>query len=143
MVDRSWEGKRTDLVEVTVTEEMIKDLAEALNDETPLFYLNGEAKAKGFSNIPAPITMPFLFWQFVKVPWLDNISPLIHGEQSFSYQEPLIAGKTYHCSVFLKKVVIKGNKQFLYHDLDVFDGDQKIAESSSTFILFLKEGDTV
>jgi hypothetical protein len=141
MVDRSWEGSRTDFVEVTVTEEMVKNLAEALNDKTAIFYSSEEAKMEGFSNIPAPITMPFLFWKFVHVPWLNNVGPLIHGEQAFSYQEPIFAGKTYRCSVYLKKVLIKGNKQFLYHDLDVFDGERKIAECSSTFILLLREGD--
>ncbi|WP_408011730.1 MaoC family dehydratase N-terminal domain-containing protein [Pseudalkalibacillus sp. A8] len=57
-----------------------------------------------------PTTYPIVFWQKAELPWLKNISYLVHGEQSFSYEEMILTDHTYYGEIKLVGVTEKEGK---------------------------------
>lgn len=76
-----------------LTVEAIRDYGDSI--EAPLPKLAGQL-------IASP-TMPITFWHTDEVPWLPKEKPLIHGQQSFSYEAPLKAGDLLACELTLMK----------------------------------------
>ncbi|MCP8967691.1 MaoC family dehydratase N-terminal domain-containing protein [Ectobacillus ponti] len=109
---------KTEPVQITLTQEMMDSLNAALGTEG------------------LPPTLPFLFWKLIEVPWLQHAGPIIHGEQSFIYRQPLQLNQTYTVVISLTASREKGNRRFLYHELEVRDTDGCVAAiCSSTFIV--------
>ncbi|MBM7703585.1 FAS1-like dehydratase domain-containing protein [Metabacillus iocasae] len=115
------EGKKSEVVNVTVTEEMVKDYLKAIGADSESLYI--------------PVTMPFIFWHKLDTPWLHNVGTLVHGEQSFVTHQPLAIGQTYQCQVRVNRARTKGSMQFLEHVLEVKSDEQLICESISTIIV--------
>ncbi|WP_110113101.1 MaoC family dehydratase N-terminal domain-containing protein [Bacillus sp. CGMCC 1.16541] len=115
------EGRRSEVVDITVTEQMVRDYLEVIGADMEQLHI--------------PVTMPFIFWHKLETPWLHNAGTLVHGEQAFMTHVPLSIGSTYQCHVEVKRARTKGSMQFLEHVLEVKDGDQLMCESISTIIV--------
>ncbi|WEG10813.1 MaoC family dehydratase N-terminal domain-containing protein [Pullulanibacillus sp. KACC 23026] len=90
-------GKRSNKVKNTVERGAVKKFAEAIGDPHPLF-VDEEAgiRSKYGVNI-APPTFPrtFDYGVIEEMPLPEK--GLIHGEQSFHYEQPLLVGETIYC----------------------------------------------
>ncbi len=95
-----------------VTDSEAMKFAEVIQD-MPL------AKKGGQSVVPA--TYPIVYWQKVELPWLKDIGPLVHGEQSFCYKEPVLTDHTYYAEIRLVDIREKTGKSgkivWLIHEM--------------------------
>ncbi len=95
-----------------VTESEAMKFAVAIHD-IPL------AKKDGQFIVPA--TYPIVYWQKVELPWLKDIGPLVHGEQSFHYKVPLLTDHSYYAKIKLveirEKTGTSGKIVWLVHEM--------------------------
>jgi acyl dehydratase len=90
-------GKRSEKVINAVERGAVKKFAEAIGDPHPI-YVDREYGAKThYQNNIAPPTFPRVFdygtIEALKLP----AAGLIHGEQVFEYERPLVVGEEVHC----------------------------------------------
>ncbi|MFC0562173.1 FAS1-like dehydratase domain-containing protein [Halalkalibacter alkalisediminis] len=139
MIDEIWDGSFTKPIKITVTREMIAAYAKSIDIDSEIYVDIEFAKKAGYDNIPAPPTMPIIFWQYFDVPWLQDAGPLIHRKQRFLNVEPLLASRTYVCSIQLLNVKKKQNKhgmmQLSNHKLIVSYNDCIHATAITTLII--------
>ncbi|WP_017380708.1 FAS1-like dehydratase domain-containing protein [Paenisporosarcina sp. TG-14] len=136
----SYEGFTTTPFKVAVTREMIADYARSIEETESLFFNYKEAINKGYADIPAPPCMPMIFWQYIKVPWMNGGDSFIHKYQSINYSEPVMAGQTYTCMITLKSV--KSKRSFLILDNELVGENERgkvIFTSNSTLIGEMKK----
>jgi acyl dehydratase len=111
VVDASIVGKTAGRTRVTVERGPLANFARAVHDDDPVYRDPAAAAEAGFAAIPAPPTFPFVMehWgRFAEAqpeekvavhPISEAFGPLLakggiilHGEQSFEYQRPVLAG---------------------------------------------------
>lgn len=103
MLDQSYIGKKLPTIRYQVDASKIRELADALGDDNPLFHDLAAAQAAGFSNIIAPLTFPtlFRFWGGAAVgsetrSLLEqmgaNVLRILHGEEEYENFSPLQPG---------------------------------------------------
>jgi acyl dehydratase len=104
-------GKPTGTTVVTVERGQLALFAAAVKDQSPIYRDPRAADEAGLAGIPAPPTYPFVMGNFGVFPELqgegapsDNpmaevLGPLmakggiiLHGEQEFTYERPVVAG---------------------------------------------------
>jgi|SRR5690625_1495357 len=128
-------GQSTKSIPITVSRAAVRDYCDAVWEENPMYRNIQAAKEAGYPDLPLPATYPALFWQKVEVPWLQNVGPLVQTSQTFTYHEPLLANRTYSCSIVLDQVRAFGKKQLLFHTLYVKKEDCLIATSETTLMI--------
>lgn len=110
-------GKRSNKVRNTVERGAVKKFADSIGDRHPL-YLDEEAgKNSRYKNNIAPPTFPRVFEYGVieglKLPGKG----LIHGEQTYHYERPLLVGEEINCysevSSYFEKTGSSGSMAFL------------------------------
>jgi acyl dehydratase len=76
-------------------------LAAALGEAAPIYHDLGAAQAAGLADLPAPPTMATCFGLWANEALLAELAAigaplpcLLHGEQSYAYYAPLLAGDT-------------------------------------------------
>jgi len=76
----------------------IRDFADAIGDPSPVFRDVAAAQAAGYPDVIAPPTFPIVITaaagnRAATDPELGvNYAMVVHGEQSFSYVRPMVAG---------------------------------------------------
>lgn len=135
----SFIGKKTETVSIIIPRNIVREYAETVGLSLDIYTDVEKAREAGYPDLVLPATYPVLFWRYVKIPWLDLNLPLIHGKQSFSYNEPLVANQTYDCFIQLTDVSEKekGNflLQFLTHRLVITKNGDEAATATSVLIL--------
>jgi acyl dehydratase len=111
-VDKSVIGTTTGKSKVVIERGPLSIFARSVKDENPIYHDLTAAKAAGFSDIPAPPTYAFsgmTFWgTFPEIqpedtsgmnvmaevmgPLMANGGLILHGEESFEYHRPVVAG---------------------------------------------------
>ncbi|WP_319445507.1 MULTISPECIES: MaoC family dehydratase N-terminal domain-containing protein [unclassified Mycobacterium] len=97
-VDQSVIGKEFPPLTMTVDAGRLRFFAKAIGETNPVFTDLETAKAAGHRDLPVPPT--FLFGIELESPdafaWLADIGVdlrrVLHGEQSFTYHSPAVAG---------------------------------------------------
>src|SRR3981189_2629165 len=97
-VDQSVIGKELPPVTMTVDAGRLRFFAKAIGETNPIFPAPAAPKAAGHRDLPVPPT--FLFGIELESPdsfaWLADIGVdlrrVLHGEQSFTYHSPAVAG---------------------------------------------------
>ncbi len=131
-------GKRSNKVRNTVERGAVKKFAEAIGDLHPIFVDEEYGKKSRYQNNIAPPTFPRVFdygiIEGLKLP----AKGLIHGEQNYHYERPLIVGEEIQCysevKSYFEKTGSTGNMAFLSikqygEDLDghlIFSSEQVI-----------------
>jgi acyl dehydratase len=95
---KEWIGWESQAFEVTLTRRGIREFAKATYHEDSMFESAVDARADGFSDIPAAVTF------FGSVLFVDFDTPesdlsfatenALHGEQSFEFKRVQVAGQT-------------------------------------------------
>ena len=111
-VDASVIGRTTSRFRVVVERGPVTNFATAVADKSPVYRDPAAASAAGFEGIPAPPTFPFAARSWGAYPELQaDLEPvesdpvgevlgtlmangglILHGEQSFEYQRPIVVG---------------------------------------------------
>jgi len=98
MLDRSFIGLETAPRSVEVEKGQLKAFAGATGEKNPIYFNEAAAKAAGHPALPAPPT--FLFCLGLLAPEPESViaklgvdmGKVLHGEQSFTYGQPIHAG---------------------------------------------------
>jgi acyl dehydratase len=101
-IDQSAVGLTTAPQEYEVEKGAIRRFAEAIGDPNPLFRDEAYARARGYASVIAPPTFPTTF----RAPLPIAIDPahILHGEQSYTFTRPIVAGDVIHCATRITKV---------------------------------------
>jgi acyl dehydratase len=133
-------GKRSTKVKNVVERGAVKKFAEAIGDLHPIYFDEETGRNSRFQNNIAPPTFPRTFdygaIEGLKLPEKG----LIHGEQTFHYERPLLVGEEIVCYSEVKKYFEKkgnfGEMGFLI--LESFGEDlagNTIFSSTSTIVI--------
>ena len=117
-VDESLIGKPLAPRTIVLERGPVTNFAKAVKDENPIYQDPRKAKEAGFKNIPVPPTFGFAWANWGQYPELQpegantGENPImqvigglmktggliLHGEQSFTYHQPLVVGETLHAT---------------------------------------------
>ncbi|KAB7707814.1 MaoC family dehydratase [Bacillus aerolatus] len=100
-------GKRSEKVKNIVERGAVKKFAEAIGDFHPIYTDEETGKQSRHKENLAPPTFPITFdYGIIADLHLPN-KGLIHGEQTFHYERPLLAGEEVYCWTEVKNYVEK------------------------------------
>lgn len=133
-------GKQSNKVKNVVERGAVKNFAESIGDLHPIYFDEEVGKQSRYRNNIAPPTFPRVFdYGVIEGLHLPN-KGLIHGEQSFHYERPLMVGEKVYCFSVVKSYAEKkgnfGNMGFLV--LESFGEDEDgetIFSSTSTIVI--------
>jgi acyl dehydratase len=133
-------GKRSNKVKNTVERGAVKKFAEAIGDLHPIYFDEETGKNSRFKTNIAPPTFSRVFdYGVIKGLSLPN-KGLIHGEQTYHFERPLLVGEDVYCyseiTDYFEKAGTHGEMGFLI--LQSFGEDQSgtvIFSSKSTVII--------
>jgi acyl dehydratase len=87
-------GQQTASQSGEITAEAISQFADAVGDSNPVFRDEAAARASGYSGIPAQPTFITRFHISFGEAGLDpEHTQVLHGEQEYEYERPLVAGE--------------------------------------------------
>jgi len=100
MLDRNAIGRASPPTLNEVEKGSIRRFAEALGDYNPVYYDEDYARASGYPTIVAPPTFPASFHSAADLRELlgVGIKSLLHAEQAFEYERPILAGDRIYVS---------------------------------------------
>lgn len=95
-------GKSSNKVLNIVDRERVKQFANAIDDEHPIYIDTETGKKSRYGENIAPPTYPRVF-DYGKVEGLElPTKGLIHGEQIYHYERPLLIGEEVYCYTKVK-----------------------------------------
>jgi hypothetical protein len=118
---KQYEGTETQSVSITVTQELLNKYLQATNRSST-------------DSHSIPPAFPMIFYQFIKVPWLEQQS-FIHKEQMFLYEHPILLGETLQCTVSLISVENRRRFLVLHQELIGKNEENKIVFSAKSILL--------
>jgi acyl dehydratase len=94
MLDKNAVGRASPPTLNEVEKGAIRRFAEAIGDFNPVYYDEEYARAAGYPTVVAPPTFPACFHSAADLRELlgVGIKSLLHAEQSFDYERPILAG---------------------------------------------------
>jgi acyl dehydratase len=108
-----------------VGREKIREFARAIGATDPLHLDPEAARAAGYVDVVAPPTFPVVITmaasrQIVEDPELGvDYSRVVHGDQRFAYQRPVVAGDELICVNTVEAIMSRGGHDFLTTRTDV------------------------
>jgi acyl dehydratase len=122
-------GKAYDKVDYTVERDKVNEFAAAIGEDDPIYRDPDSAKAAGFAEQVAPptfITVIQLMTSGQVV--LDqelglDYSRVVHGEQAYRYERPLVVGDHIVATPTLASIVTKKSNEFLTITSEVHDAE--------------------
>ncbi|RFS86123.1 MaoC family dehydratase [Actinomadura spongiicola] len=112
-----------------VSRVKIREFADAIGDDNPIYRDQEAAKAAGHPDVIAPPTFPIvvsLLSPALEDPGLGlNFSMVVHGEQRFEYTRPLRAGDVITCVTTITEIKsLAGNeKMSVETDIKTVEGE--------------------
>jgi acyl dehydratase len=134
-------GKSYDVVDYTIERDAVNRFVDAIGEQDPIYRDAEAAKAAGYSEQVAPptfITVIQLMTSGQVV--LDqelglDYSRVVHGEQSYRYERPLVVGEQIKATPRLASIETKRSNEFLTIESEVHDGaGQLVLTARSTLI---------
>lgn len=121
-----------------VGREKIREFAEAIGDPNPVYHDLAVARALGHADLPAPPTFPFVItMRALNAAMFDpalglDYARVVHGEQSYTYVRPLLAGDEVVVDAVIESIDSAGRNEFLTLRADVrtVDGEAIVTTRS-------------
>jgi acyl dehydratase len=122
-----------------VGREKIREFAEAIGDDNPVYFDPEAAQALGYPDVIAPPTFPIVITmraaaQILTDPDLGlDYSKVVHGEQSFRYSRPVQAGDVLQVSVSVEGIRAAAGNDLLTTRAEVttVDGEHVVTALST------------
>jgi len=117
-VDTSAKGKTFPSHEYEVGKEKIREYAEAVGEDNPVYFEREAAHAAGFRDVPAPPVFAVVYSRGALVQALFDpevgidFSMLVHGGQEFVWGETVCVGDTITTTIEVKDIYEKGGMGF-------------------------------
>lgn len=118
-VDKKYIGKKYPPYVYEVGKEKIKEYAQAIGDNNPLFNDDAKAAAGPYGGIIAPPTFAIVYAKGPAGACLFdnelalNLAMLVHGEQEFEFGEIVRPGDVITTDGFIEDIVDKKGKDFV------------------------------
>ena len=102
-----------------VSRVKIREFADAIGDDNPVYRDREAAKAAGHPGVVAPPTFPIVFTMGGAGPALTDpelgidLAMVVHGEQRFEYRRPLHAGDSVVCESTITDIRAAGRNELL------------------------------
>ncbi|MDA5108363.1 MaoC family dehydratase N-terminal domain-containing protein [Brevibacillus thermoruber] len=96
LIDPSVVGSTSEPQLVEVEKGAIRAFARAIGDDNPLYSDEAFAREQGYASLVAPPTFPTTF----RIPNPNirlELSRVLHGEQEYAYERPIVAGDVLRC----------------------------------------------
>jgi acyl dehydratase len=122
-----------------VGREKIREFAEAVGDDNPVYSDPAAAQELGYPDVIAPPTFPIVMTMkaasaIITDPDLGlDYSKVVHGEQSFSYSRPVQAGDVLQVTVSVESIRSAAGNDLLTSRADVttLDGEHVVTAYST------------
>jgi acyl dehydratase len=117
-VDDKATGKAYPPFEYEVGKEKIREYADAVGEDNPIYFDRAKAKKAGFRDIPAPPMFAVVYSAGSVGPVLldpevgVDFAMLVHGAQEFVWGEPVCAGDTVTTETSVKDISERGGMGF-------------------------------
>ncbi|GMA63758.1 MaoC family dehydratase N-terminal domain-containing protein [Alicyclobacillus fastidiosus] len=139
LIDKNVIGRTGEARAIEIEKGAIRKFVEAIGDKNPLYCDEAYAQANGYASLVAPPTFPTTF----RLPLPDvhfELSRVLHGEQEYTYERPIVAGDVLRCSSRVADVYERsgklGNMTFLVTEIIGEDvGGHLVFSGRSTIIL--------
>jgi acyl dehydratase len=101
-----------------VGKEKIREYAQAVGEEHPIYFDRNQARERGFRDIPAPPMFAVVYSAGAVGPAvLDpevgiNFAMMVHGQQEFVWGEPVCSGDTITTEASVKDIHERGGMGF-------------------------------
>ena len=133
-VETQAKGKTYPPYEYEVGREKIREYAQAVGEDNPVYYDRDAARAAGFRDVPASPMFAVVYAMGSVGP--DIVDPevgidfamMVHGGQEFVWGEPVCAGDTISIRTSVKDIFEKDGKGFyVFESLSTNqDGDEVV-----------------
>lgn len=97
LMDPSVIGSQSEPRLVEVEKGAIRVFANAIGDSNPLYLDEVFAKEQGFASLVAPPTFPTTFRLPPNPKVKFELARVLHGEQEYAYERPIVAGDVLRC----------------------------------------------
>jgi acyl dehydratase len=141
-VETQAKGKTYPPYEYEVGKEKIREYAQAVGEDDPVYYDREEARAAGFRDIPAPPMFAVVYAMGSVGPGiLDpevgiDFAMMVHGGQEFVWGEPVCAGDTISTRTSVKDIFEKDGKGFyVFESLSTNQHGQEVVRGTWTNIV--------
>lgn len=124
-IDRALIGSSVAPFSVEVEKGAIRRFAEAIGENTEIYFDEAFARSLGYLGLVAPPTFPTTFRPPAKPAWIRGLDEgrFLAGEQGFRYRRPILAGDRLQCELRLTDVQdkrsSKGDMELIVQDLIV------------------------
>ncbi|MGM9927754.1 MAG: MaoC family dehydratase N-terminal domain-containing protein [Bacillus sp. (in: firmicutes)] len=141
-LDKSLIGLSGEPFVFEVEKRHIRQFAEAIGDDNPLYVDEEYAATTAYGGIIAPPTFPVVIGQEngVGIDLKLDQRRMLHGEQEFIYTRPIRLGDQLHCQMKVadvyERVGKNGVMQFLVLDTEMKDHSGQMVVISRTNIIY-------
>jgi acyl dehydratase len=117
-VDASAKGKRFPPFEYEIGKEKIREFAQAVGEDNPVYFDRAAARAAGLRDVAAPPMFAVVYSGGAVGPALFdpevgiNFALMVHGGQEFVWGEPVCSGDTITTVAECKDIFEKDGKGF-------------------------------
>ncbi|ALG13948.1 FAS1-like dehydratase domain-containing protein [Kibdelosporangium phytohabitans] len=115
-----------------VSRAKIREFAEAIGDDNPLYSDPAAAQAAGYSDVVTPPTfLTIINLAAINVVINDpelglDYSRMVHGDQSFVYNRQVRAGDELRVIVHIEDIMHRASNDFINMRADIVDADDEI-----------------
>lgn len=144
MIDKKHIGRKFPPHTVEVEKGRLRFFAKAIGETNPVYTDEEAARAAGYQALPAPSTFAFCLEMDVPNPFavfeaLDiNLGKVLHGEQQFTYYEPIFAGNSITFESTISDIYDKkdGALEFVVRDITATNQDGvRVADLRSVIVV--------
>jgi acyl dehydratase len=125
-----------------VSREKIREFADAIGDPNPAYRSAAAAQQLGHADVVAPPTFPIVLTipaghQVLSDPDAGiDYSRVVHGEQRFVHERPVLAGDTLRVTVHVDEIRVAGGNDLITTRSEVrTDGDDELVVTAHATIV--------
>ncbi len=121
----------------------IREFAESIGDDHPLYRDTAAAQAAGHPDVIAPPTFPIILFSHYSMADIINdpklgvdYGRLVHGDMGFQYARPLHAGDRVTVTTHIAAIDVRMGNSFLSLDalIDTEDGERVVTATAQLVI---------
>jgi len=134
-------GKTYQEIGFTVDRDRVTQFVDAIGEPDPIYRDAEAARAAGYPDQVAPPTFVTVIQimtsgQVVVDPDLGlDYSRVVHGEQSYEYERPLVVGEVIRATPRIASIVTKKSNKFLTTEAEFFDAKGELVLTARSTLI--------
>ena len=129
-----------------VGREKVREFASAVFATAPIHHDVNAAIAAGYSDVVAPPTFPIVIQEKTLQQLLSHpgagidFSRVVHGDQKFEYQRPMVAGDEVVATLRVTKIQSLGGHTMVTSESTITTAGEPVVVATSTLVIRGEEG---